>query len=287
MSIDSPVAVIGSNGLLGSQFREILSGTNAQFVAFDRGNLNLQESADRLAKSLEGMGRVINCVGFTRVDEAEANQELCYFANAEVPKKLARACSLTGAKLAHFSTDYVFDGSKPAPYSVTDITNPTSTYGASKALGEAHLLESRAELTIYRTSWLYGRTGRSFPTAIASRLSTYGTVDVVNDQIGQPTWARDVVLQVLSHSGLDSEPKIVHAVASGKTSWAEFAIEIANSLGYLGRDVVNEVPTSFFPTLAKRPAWSVLDNSSQLVEPIGDWRERWRVAAPEVLREFL
>jgi dTDP-4-dehydrorhamnose reductase len=112
-----------------------------------------------------------------------------------------------------------------------------------------------------------------------------GYAKVVGDQFGQPTWTLDLAKQVLAFSLLEETPRIVHAVASGRASWSDFAIEVANSLGLQGVSVVESILTSEYPTPAKRPAWSVLDNSNDLVEPIGDWRERWFIAADEVLGE--
>jgi dTDP-4-dehydrorhamnose reductase len=118
---------------------------------------------------------------------------------------------------------------------------------------------------------------------MAELLRKNGNASVVGDQLGQPTWTRDLAEMVLQTLKLADMPKVVHATASGKTSWAGFAKEIAETIG-MRADSVIEITAAEFPTPAKRPAWSVLDNSSDVLIPIGDWRERWRVAAPEVLR---
>jgi dTDP-4-dehydrorhamnose reductase len=118
---------------------------------------------------------------------------------------------------------------------------------------------------------------------MANLLEINGSVRVVADQIGQPTWTRDLAQLAVKIASLKHMPRVVHAVSSGQASWADFAVEVANSIGMNGSEVVDGITTAEYPTPAKRPAWSVLDNSSELVVPIGDWRERWRIAAPEVL----
>jgi dTDP-4-dehydrorhamnose reductase len=171
------------------------------------------------------------------------------------------------------------------PYKVDEVTNPQSSYGKSKALSEQLVIESGADYSILRTAWLYGANGRCFPKVMAELLRKNGNVSVVGDQMGQPTWTRDLAETVLQVLKLADMPRVVHATASGKTSWAGFAREIAETIG-MRADSVKEISTAEFPTPAKRPAWSVLDNSSDVLIPIGDWRERWRVAAPEVLQEI-
>jgi dTDP-4-dehydrorhamnose reductase len=153
-------------------------------------------------------------------------------------------------------------------------------------LGEQLVASSGADYSISRTSWLYSAGGKNFAKTIARYLEANGSVRVVNDQIGQPTWARDLAEQVIAVAQLEEMPRIVHAVSSGQASWADFACEIAKSLG-LGVESVIEVSSSEFKTAAKRPAFSVLDNSTFGIEPIGDWRERWAEAAPIVLAEFI
>jgi dTDP-4-dehydrorhamnose reductase len=143
--------------------------------------------------------------------------------------------------------------------------------------------ESGADYSILRTAWLYGKHGKCFPKTMANLLEANGSVRVVADQIGQPTWSRDLAESVMKVASLNQMPRVVHAVSSSQGSWADFAIEVANSLGMNGAEVVEGITTAEYPTPAMRPAWSVLDNSSDLIIPIGNWRERWRIAAPEVL----
>ncbi len=278
-------AVIGDKGMFGAEMVQLLLEKDLDVTGFNRSNFDLEVfTAEELAAQLEGFQVIINAVAYTAVDKAETELFEANAANGIIAGKLAQAAALLGALFMHISTDYVFDGMGKSPYLVTDPVNPQSEYGRSKALGELLIAESGANYTILRTAWLYGAFGRCFPKVIAGVIEKNGSAKVVGDQFGQPTWTRDLAEQVLAYSLLENPPKIVHAVASGMASWSEFATEVAISLGLSGEDVVTSITTSEYPTPAKRPAWSVLDNSSDLVEPIGDWRERWLVAADVVLR---
>lgn len=282
-------AVVGSKGMFGSEMLEFLEKNSQHASGFDRQNLNLEDDVSEIAETLagfDGFDVIVNAVGFTAVDRAETEIFEANSVNAIFAGKLAHAAAGVGARFIHISTDYVFDGLSIASYKTSDPTNPKSAYGESKALGELLVSESGANYSILRTAWLYSAGGKNFAKTIAGALRTNGSVRVVGDQIGQPTWVRDLARVAFEVAQLEKMPKIVHAVASGQASWADFAREIAVSLG-LSAESVFEVSSSEFESAAKRPAFSVLDNSNSPIEPIADWRERWHVAAPEVLREFL
>jgi dTDP-4-dehydrorhamnose reductase len=239
--------------------------------------MDLNSSVDQLAKQLQGIDVIINAVAYTAVDKAESELELANLVNGEYAGKLAQAAKSVGAKFMHISTDYVFDGSATSPYLTNAPTNPQSAYGSSKSLGENLVTDSGANYTIFRTAWLYGKYGRCFPKVMFEKASKDQPLKVVDDQLGQPTWTRDLAQQVLAFAELADAPRIVHAVSSGKTTWHEFAQEI------VGNYPIEAVSSSEFVTAAKRPSYSVLDNSSNQVTPIGDWRERWQFAKSQVL----
>ena len=239
--------------------------------------MDLNSTVDHLARQLEGFDVIINAVAYTAVDKAESELELANLVNGEYAGKLAQAAQAVGSKFMHISTDYVFDGSATSPYLPNASTNPQGVYGASKLLGENLVAESGANFTIFRTAWLYGKHGRCFPKVMFEKASKSEPLRVVNDQFGQPTWTKDLAQQVLSFSELVDSPNIVHAVSSGKASWFEFAKEV------VGDYPIEPVSSSEFVTPAKRPSYSVLDNSSNQVSPIGEWRERWHAAKSEVL----
>ena len=279
-------AVIGNSGMFGQELEHFLLGLGEEVVGFNRNTLELSDEPEKIPAQLRGFDVWVNCVAYTAVDLAETETYDANVVNGIYAGAMAQAAAITGARFIHISTDYVFDGLANTPYSVAEPTNPQTGYGKSKAIGELLVSESGADYSIIRTAWLYGEFGKCFPKAIANKLKTAGVANVVGDQVGQPTWTRDLAEQVYKVALLENMPRIVHAVSSGKGSWADFAMEVALSIG-LQRDSIKSVSTSEYPTPAIRPAWSVLDNSSEQIEPIGDWRERWKVAATSVLSDFI
>jgi dTDP-4-dehydrorhamnose reductase len=269
--------VIGAQGMFGSEMVILLRAQGQKVVGFNRESIDLEGSVDVLANQLDSLDVIINAVGYTAVDKAETEPDLANKINGEYAGKLSSVSKLIESKFLHISTDYVFDGTSNSPYQTDSKTNPQGAYGRSKLLGEHLVADSGATYTIFRTAWLYGAHGRCFPKVIHEKAIRREKLRVVDDQFGQPTWTKDLAAQVFAFSKLSTQPRIVHAVASGKASWFEFAKEV------VGDYEVEPVSTDDFVTAAKRPAFSVLDNSSELVEPIGDWRERWQLAKTEVL----
>jgi dTDP-4-dehydrorhamnose reductase len=263
--------------MFGSEMAHYLLGNDLDLKGFNRDSINLEGSIDSIARGLDGFDVIINAVAYTAVDKAESEMGLANLVNGEYAGKLAQVAKIVGAKFMHISTDYVFDGSATSPYSTNAETKPQSAYGSSKLLGEYLVAESGANFTIFRTAWLYGKHGRCFPKVMFEKASKKEPLRVVNDQFGQPTWTKDLAQQVLAFAELVDAPEIVHSVSSGKTTWFEFAQEI------IGDYPIDPVSSSEFVTPAKRPSYSVLDNSSFIVKPIGDWRARWQVAKTEVL----
>jgi dTDP-4-dehydrorhamnose reductase len=270
-------AVIGDRGMFGTEMVQFLTSQNRQVTGFNRHSMDLDVSKGDLAKLLDGFDVIINAVAYTAVDKAESELEMANLVNGEYAGKLAQVAKVSGARFTHISTDYVFDGSANEPYATNAQTDPQGAYGSSKLLGENLVAESGANYTIFRTAWLYGKHGRCFPKVMFEKASKKELLRVVNDQYGQPTWTKDLAQQVLAFAEINDAPEIVHAVSSGKATWLEFAKEI------VGDYPIEPVSSSEFVTAAKRPSYSVLDNSSDLVTPIGDWRARWRVAKSEVL----
>jgi dTDP-4-dehydrorhamnose reductase len=269
--------VVGDQGMFGSEMVILLRAQGQKVVGFNRKSIDLEDSIDALANQLGSLDVIINAVGYTAVDNAETEPDLANKINGDHAGKLARVSKLIESKFLHISTDYVFDGTSNSPYQTDSKTNPQGAYGRSKLLGEHLVADSGATYTIFRTAWLYGAHGRCFPKVINEKAAKGDHLRVVGDQFGQPTWTQDLAAQVFAFSKLSTQPHIVHAVASGKASWFEFAKEV------VGDYEIEPVTTNEFVTAAKRPAFSVLDNSSELVEPIGDWRDRWKIARNEVL----
>jgi len=289
-------ALIGNTGLLGSDTQKALFAAGEQVVGFNRSNLDLELPALDIATQISKLtsrkfgGKpsvVVNAVAYTAVDNAESDLQELERVNIEFARKLAEVSKHLGSRFVHVSTDFVFDGSSKLPYEITDVTHPESAYGKSKLLGEIAVQESGADYQIFRTAWLYGENGNCFPKTVARVLREKGVMNVVGDQIGQPTWSKDLAELIIAHNDVDSKyrPRIVHGTASGSSSWYEFAREVAESLGYDPEKVVFPITTAEYPTAAKRPSYSVLNNQNTTGLVIDDWRRRWRAAAPLVLSE--
>ena len=276
-------AVIGDQGMLGSEMRSMLETLGQNVSGFNRSNLNLDWSPQEIAGVLSQSEVLINCVAYTKVDEAEQNWELANLVNGDYAGKLATAARLVGAKMVHISTDYVFPGTSKLPASTNDQVAPVNAYGRSKALGEELVMNSGAEFQIFRTAWLYGSQGNCFPKSIARKLLESGTVKVVDDQFGQPTWTKDLCEVIYDHSLNEYSEPIVHAVSSGSTNWFEFAEAVAYELPRPESYELQSISTSELSLKAVRPQFSVLNNSESKGQVIGDWLDRWRAAATEVL----
>lgn len=277
--------VTGAAGMLGIDAVDLLTARGHKVTGARRQDLDvLDESA--VAAAVRGHDVVLNCAAWTAVDDAEEREAEAFALNAVAPALLARACKAEGARLVHVSTDYVFDGLASAPYAEQASIRPRSSYGRTKAAGEwAVAAELPDDHLIVRTAWLYGAHGACFPRTIARVAAERGSVAVVDDQVGQPTWTRDVADLVERLVAAPAPSGVYHATSSGQASWYEFARAVCDSAG-LGADVVSPTDSAAFVRPAPRPSYSVLGHAALDkvgVVPIEDWRARWSVAAPLVL----
>ena len=277
--------VTGSGGMLGTDAVAVLGDRGHEVTALSRGALDILDE-QAVSGAVEGHDVLLNCAAWTAVDDAEEHEVRAFEVNAVGPALLARAARRHGATMVQVSTDYVFDGAASSPYAADAPLHPRSAYGRTKAAGEWAV---RAELPdahlIVRTAWLYGAHGSCFPRTIARVAAERGSVSVVEDQIGQPTWTRDVADLVERLVVAAAPAGTFHATSSGQTSWFELARAVCASAG-LGADVVLPTTSEKFVRPAPRPSYSVLDHASVEragVEPIGDWRERWAFAGADVL----
>jgi dTDP-4-dehydrorhamnose reductase len=276
-------AVIGDKGMFGQEISSLLQSYGEQVSGFNRANLDLSSSPQDLAEVLIGAEVIVNAVAFTGVDAAEDNIGQADLVNGEYVGKLAQVALMLDAKLMHISTDYVFPGTAVSPIKTKASTRPVNAYGASKLLGEELISKSGARFQIFRTAWLYGATGGCFPKAIAKRLLETKSCDVVSDQFGQPTWTRDLSEVVYKHSLEDFNEPVVHAVSSGSASWFDFAQAVAASLPNPDIYTVNPIPSTDLIRRAKRPNYSVLDNTETSGPVIENWLDRWEIASAEIL----
>ncbi len=284
------ILVIGHSGQLATELRKLALPRGVTLEALGRDRLDLLETAV-LAEKLRDLrpSAVINAAAFTAVDRAETEPAAAFALNRDSPALLAHACADLGAPLVHLSTDYVFDGAKPAPYVETDAKAPLNVYGRSKAEGEDAVLASGAHAMIVRTSWVFAAHGQNFMRTMLRLAETRDEVPVVADQIGRPTAAADLaqaslamVLRALD--GDRASTGVFHYAGAGDATWADFAEAIFAESAKAGAKSarVRRITSAEYPTPARRPANSRLDTAKIGVTP-RDWREACAICVREVL----
>lgn len=256
------VLVTGSGGQLGQALQSIASEfAQMTFVFADSasGDITSLENLDKLF-SKHQPDFCINAAAYTAVDKAESEPEKAHLINVEGARNLAICCKKFQTTLIHVSTDFVFDGQKKSPYNELDQPNPTGVYGRTKLEGEQAILEILPQSYIVRTSWVYSGFGNNFMKTMLRLAAERDTLSIVDDQIGTPTHAVDLARALLTivASG-KTEFGVYHYSNEGETSWFGFAKKIFDLKGI--SITVNPIPTSGFPTPAKRPFYSVLDKS--------------------------
>jgi dTDP-4-dehydrorhamnose reductase len=279
MPAEPRIVVLGGAGQLG---RAIVCGGGAGVVALDRAAADVTDP-EALAEAL-GRTRpdvVINAAAFTAVDRAEAESDACFAVNRDGAGQVAAACAAIGVPLVHLSTDYVFDGRKGAPYVETDPLDPVNAYGASKAAGEMLVAARHERHVILRTAWVFGPDRPNFVRTILRRALAGGPLRVVDDQHGSPTpapaLARVVVAIARRLVEGDARTGVLHAAGAPDATWHALADAVVSlALPRARRPLVSAIPTSLFPTPARRPRDTRLDCRALhaaygLVQP--DWRE--------------
>jgi len=253
--------VTGGSGQLGQCFQAIakeFSEINLLFTSRNEVDITRSETLANF-HSKNPFDGIINCAAYTNVDQAEKEQESALKINTEGLQNLIAFAEEKKLSIIHFSTDYVFDGNSSKPYREEAETNPLGVYGASKLQGEIHLSKSSCENVSIRTSWLFSPFGKNFVKTIAHLAKEKKELKVVEDQYGRPTYGIDLaraVLSLISKKTIYRFP-ILHYANKGICSWKEFAEAIVNTSG--SETKVLGVSTSDYPTLAKRPKYSILD----------------------------
>lgn len=270
--------VVGAKGMLAHDVRRVAEGAGHELVLADLPELDIVDAAavdaffDRERPQVS-----INCAAWTDVDGAEAKPDLAHAVNVTGAGNLARAAARVGAPLLHLSTDYVFDGTAPVgadggprPYVESDPTGPRSVYGASKLEGEREVLAASARHTVVRTAWLYGVAGRNFVATMLDLADEREAVQVVEDQIGSPTWSGHLAPALLGllERGVRG---LVHLTGTGEVSWNGFAREIFRQAEVECR--VEAATSEQMARPAPRPAWSALASERAEVLPMPPWQD--------------
>jgi dTDP-4-dehydrorhamnose reductase len=300
------ILLVGRNGQVGRELNALLPPLG-EVVAVGREQMDLTRPDEirRLVRATRP-NLIVNAAAYTAVDLAEKEESTARAINAEAPGVLAAEAKKIGAALVHYSTDYVFDGSKQTPYEEDDAPNPLNAYGRTKLAGETAVRESGASHLIFRTGWVYSSEGRNFPLTILKLATQNEELKIVSDQFGAPTSSREIARATIEVLDQIMDPRAnhpskldvtgtYHMTASGETNWYEFAKAILVEASHARRDVswlaaatngrpliaqrIVEIRSEDYPTAARRPAYSVLSNA-RLAETfdvrLPDWRAQLR-----------
>lgn len=286
------ILLIGKNGQLGWELKRTLAPIG-QVIDLDRTQLDLTD-VKQIRQQLRTIKPdfIVNAAAYTEVDGAEDDIAMATAINAMGPEILAEEAKRLGAFVIHYSTDFIFDGTQNKPYTENDIPNPLSVYGQAKLAGEKAIIASGAPYFIFRTSWVYGLRRKNFMLTILKLAREGKIIRVVDDQIGCPTWCRliaELTSSVLAKgsSFLCEKQGIYHLTAGGQASRFDFAKAIIEkSLGIASDSIkLIPVPTTEFPTKAKRPAYSVLSNT-KLLRTFGLILPKWDSSLDMVAEEI-
>jgi dTDP-4-dehydrorhamnose reductase len=302
------ILLTGKNGQVGGELQHFLPFVG-EVIALDRHQLDLSKPDD-IRRTIQEIRPhlIVNAAAYTAVDQAETDEPMARAINVDAPALMAQEAKKLGAHLVHYSTDYVFDGTKNDPYVEQDPPNPLNVYGKSKFEGEQAIREVGVPHLLFRTGWVYGTRGRNFLLTILRLLTQREELRVVQDQTGAPTWCREIarattdVLKRFSENGsdvlsLEQASGTYHMTASGVTTWYGFAQAILEEISQppqglawfasatSGRPIMTRrivpITTAEYPTAARRPAYSILSNSRlahSFAVRLSDWRFALRAA---------
>jgi dTDP-4-dehydrorhamnose reductase len=300
---DATILLTGTTGQVGGALLHSLTPLVAPgaIVAATREQIDLADAAGDFRALRETIRTlqprwIVNPAAYTAVDKAESEPELAYTINRDAVRAMGEEAARIGATVIHFSTDYVFAGTGTAPYVETDATGPVSVYGASKLAGEAALAETGVAHMIFRTSWVYGASGKNFLLTILKLAREREQLRVVDDQFGAPTWSRDLaamtagaITQCEAAGAIHDQSGVYHAAGAGETTWHGFAAEAVRQTRKREPKVrfaeIEPITTAEYPTPAQRPANSRM-NCNKLEARFG-WRMmEWRESLRNVLAEM-
>jgi dTDP-4-dehydrorhamnose reductase len=284
------VLITGAGGQVGWELQQTVS-TDIEITALHRVELDIADQAAVMSviKELQP-DLVINAAAYTAVDKAEEEVDRAYKVNVEGAANIARAVEDCSARLIHISTDFVFDGTGTKPYLPGDEPKPSGVYGASKLQGErAVMAETSGRAVILRTAWVYSVHGSNFVKTMLRLMAEREELGVVDDQVGTPTWAKELAKTIWLIAGKTDMQGTYHWTDDGKASWYDFALAIqeeAYGLGLLQKTIpIKPIKTEEYPTPARRPAYSVLDKTSTL-EALDCKAPHWRESLIKMLIEL-
>ncbi len=272
------ILITGAKGQLGTELAKLLP----EAVLTDVADLDITNSqAVRDFVKSNGIDIIINAAAYTAVDKCEDEEETAFKINVDGPRNLA----MSGAKIIHISTDYVFDGTSHLPYTEDDDPAPTSAYGRTKLAGEWQILDNAQIGVIIRTAWLYSPYGNNFVKTMRKLGAEKDEINVVADQIGTPTYAADLAKAIVKIIPQMNEQNkgIYHFTNEGVCSWYDFATEIMTMSGLNCK--VNAIPSSSYPTKARRPNYSVL-SKQKIKQTFGIEIQHWRKGLEQCLKQF-
>ena len=272
------ILVTGANGQLGTELQKLLP--NAIFADVDVLDITDLDAVKKFVNDNQ-IDTIVNCAAYTAVDKAEDDTELAKRINEDGPRNLG----LSGAKVIHISTDYVFDGTNHKPYLPEDKTNPVSVYGKTKRAGELAVLDNAKVAVVIRTAWLYSAHGNNFVKTMRRLGAEKESLNVVADQIGSPTFAEDLAQAIVTILPQMNETNkgIYHYTNEGVCSWYDFATEIMNLSGLDCK--VNPIPSSAYPTKATRPFYSVL-SKEKIKNVFNIESPHWKESLVKCLKQF-
>ncbi len=264
MSEKKTILVTGANGQLGNEMRVISSGYHAfNFLFVTKDDLRIDDmDAVKNYFSSHSIDYCVNCAAYTAVDKAETESETALLINATAVGNLAAVCKNYSTQFIHISTDYVFDGTATVPYTEDHPVAPVNTYGATKLKGEELAWQNNSGSIIIRTSWVYSSFGNNFVKTMLRLMKEKEQLNVVSDQEGCPTYAADLaatIMQIITSGKAAEQPGIYNYSNTGVINWYQFAVAIKELSG--SKCLVNPIPSSNYPTPAKRPSYSVMDTA--------------------------
>ncbi len=253
------ILLLGASGMLGSDINTVLHTAGHHVVGFDSKTFNMCDghAVETALSSYPTPDFIVNCAAYTHVDLCETHREIAFEVNGKAVEHLARFAYRHHVPLVHFSTDYVFNGQKESPYLETDTCDPINAYGESKLAGEVAIQKYCEKFYLFRIQWLYGHHGTHFIKTISNKAQNTPHLNIVNDQWGSPTWTVEIATSVLSVLETRPEYGLYHLASEGYTHWCEYAdyfLKFQNIACKLAG-----VPSSAYPTPAKRPLNSRLD----------------------------